>query len=176
MKATGGPIFETHFRGMLALLLGLDRQVAPLIPNLTILRALYTNKTLRQLRCARLAGRDFVIDEFIREATAAAGEASLANIAPYVTSKFSRFISDSSLRNITCQREIIDFDHIVNEGKLLLFYLGKGRFGDQAAGLLASQVVSRIRRSVMKRGTRAGTASLLPLCGRVPALRRRTLR
>jgi hypothetical protein len=156
MKVAGGPIFETHFRGMLALLLGLDRQVAPLIPNLTILRALYTNKTLRQLRCARLAGRDFVIDEFIREATAAAGEASLTNIAPYVTSKFSRFISDSSLRNITCQREIIDFDHIVNEGKILLFYLGKGRFGDQPAGLLASQVVSRIRRSVMKRGTRAG--------------------
>jgi DNA helicase HerA-like ATPase len=48
---------------------------------------------------------------------------------------------------------MIDIDEIVNQGKILLFYLGKGRFGDQAAGLLASQIVSRIRHSVMERGT-----------------------
>ena len=153
MKATGGPMFEAHFRGMLALLLGLDRQEAPLVPNLMIFRALYTNKKLRDELRKKLAGRDLVIDEFLTEAVAVGGEASLANIAPYVTSKFNRFVTDASLRNITCQRCALDLDGIVNDNKVLLFYLGKGRFGDLAAGLLASQVVSRIRHAVMKRGT-----------------------
>ena len=34
---------------------------------------------------------------------------------------------------------------------MLLFYLGKGRFGEKAAGLLASQIVSRIKKAVMMR-------------------------
>lgn len=70
-----------------------------------------------------------------------------------MTSKFNRFVSDLALRNITCQNRTLDFDRIVREKKVLLFYLGKGRFGDLAAGLMASQLISRIRVSVMKRGT-----------------------
>ena len=47
---------------------------------------------------------------------------------------------------------MLDLDDIVNNGKVILFYSGKGRFGDQAAGLLATQFVSRLRWTVMKRG------------------------
>jgi len=58
------------------------------------------------------------------------------------------------LRNITCQNSILDLEKVVNDGKVLLFYLGKGRFGDFPAGLLASQIVSRIRHAIFKRRAR----------------------
>lgn len=152
MRQVAGPQFESHFRGMLGLLLGLEPQQPPCIPNLIVLRLLYTNEGLREYLRQRMAGQDLVIEEWLKEAMAVRGEGKLENMAPYVTSKFNRFVSDLTLRNITCQNATIDFDQVVNEGKVLLFYLGKGRFGDQAASLLASMALSRIRSAVMKRG------------------------
>jgi|GEM_PF-684817 len=151
LKKTGGPIFESHFRSSLGLLLGSESQKAPRIPNLMILRALYTNSDLRDFLIAM--EDDPVLLEFTKEADRAGGEASLENIAPYITSKFSRFISDTALRNITCQSRTLDFNSIVNDGKVLLVNLGKGKFGAQASGLLSSQIVSRICNAAFKRGT-----------------------
>ena len=150
LKKTGGPIFESHFRSSMALLLGSEPQTIR-IPNLMIFRALYTNPDLREFLVA--IEDDPVIVDFVKEAERTGGEASLENLAPYITSKFSRFISDTALRNITCQNRILDIDAVVNEGKVLLFNLGKARFGAQAAGLLSSQIVSRICNAAMKRGT-----------------------
>lgn len=149
LKKTGGPIFESHFRSSMALLLGSQPQESK-IPNLMIFRALYTNSDLRDFMVAM--EDDPVIIDFVQEAEKTGGEASLENLAPYITSKFNRFISDTALRNITCQSRILDIDAIVNEGKVLLFNLGKARFGAQAAGLLSSQMVSRLCNAAMKRG------------------------
>lgn len=151
-----GPVFETHFRGMMSLLLGLEPQTDGRIPNLLVFRTLYTNRELRNSLVERVRFHDLMVDDFIREVSSSTGEMSLNNTASYVTSKFNRFVSDMTLRNITCQNSILDMDDVVNNGKVLLFYLGKGRFGDQAAGLLASQIVSRLRYAVMKRGAGAG--------------------
>jgi hypothetical protein len=148
-----GPMFENQFRGMLGLLLGVDPPAEPCIPNLMLFRSLYTNDDLRDRLKERIKGRDPVLEEAVKEAERTGGEASLRNIAGYVTSKFNRFISDIALRHMVCQRSMLDFDEIVGEGRILLFYLGKGRFGEQSAGLLANQVVSRLRGAVMKRGT-----------------------
>lgn len=154
MRHVGGPMFETHFRGMLALLMGQKQPEPPLIPNLMVFRLLYTQDKLRKFLLQAGAEQDPVLREFINEAVQVTGDAALANMAPYISSKFSRFISDNALRNITCQSAVLDFDRIVNEGKVLLFHLGKGRFGESAAGLLASQIISRIRHAVFKRGPR----------------------
>jgi hypothetical protein len=151
LQQVGGPIFESHFRGMLGLLMGVEPPKTP--PNLMLFRALYTNPELREKLYKKIKGKDFVLEQFIQEVTEHSSnhDLSLQNVSTYITSKFNRFISDEALRNIICQDNILDIDQIVNEGKVLLFYLGKGRFGDQAAGLLASQVISRIRKAVMKR-------------------------
>lgn len=151
LRITGGPIFETHFRGMLALLLGFERPQPPHIPNLLAFRLLYTNDKLRQRLVDDVTGLDYMLDEFVREAMAARRDAAMSELAPYITSKFSRFISDLNLRNITCQNRTLDLEAIVDDGKVLLVNLGKGRIGEYASGLLASQVVSRIQRAVMRR-------------------------
>jgi len=152
MEVAGGPIFESHFRGMLGLLLGQKRPPDSLTPSLMVFRALYTNAKLREHLVKKAQGQDVVIDDFIEEALRAKGDMHISSIAPYITSKFTRFVSDTALRNITCQPRVLDLDDIVNSGKILLFHLGKGRFGELAAGLLASQVIARIRYAVMKRG------------------------
>jgi len=161
MKATGGPIFETHLRGMLALLMGFEPPPEDLIPNLMIFRTLYTNRHMRKTLTRMHEGKDASLDDFIKEAQAAGGEASIRNLGPYISSKFSRFISDTILRNITCQKSILDLEEIVDSGKVLLFYLGKGQFGEAPAGLLASQLVSRIWTAVTGRGAGKGSPFFL---------------
>ena len=150
LKQTGGPIFESYFRGILGLLMGSEPPKPDRIPNLMLFRSFFTNEDFRTFLCAMCD--DLMLDDFVREIENTRGDVSLDHVAPYITSKFSRFVSDIALRNITCQNNILDLDAIVNQGKVLLFHLGKGRFGDQAAGLLASQIISRIRNAVMKRG------------------------
>jgi len=152
MRVAGGPMFETHFRGMLALLLGTQPQRPPQIPNLMLFRSLYTRPAFRRKLADAARGADPLLDDFLAEAMAAKGETTLANVAPYVTSKFTRFIADLSLRNITCQSDALDLEEIVADGRVLLCNLGKGRFGDAAASLLGGQVLSRIRYAVLKRG------------------------
>lgn len=149
LRVAGGPVFETHFRAMLGLLMGLETPTPPAVPNLAAFRLLYTNPAVRLRLTERVRGRDPVLEEFAREVSATTGEGSLSNVAPYITSKFHRFVSDATLRNITCQSRSIDFRDIVDNGRVLLINLGRGRIGDQAAGLLASQVVSRVQQATM---------------------------
>lgn len=149
-----GPVFETHFRGMLALLLGAEPQAEPYIPNLMLFRPLYTSESFLRALVSRQYGKDPVIDEFVLEVLriSSNSEQSMQNIASYITSKVNRFVSDTSLRNITCQNRVLDVDDLVARQRVVLFYLRRGRFGEYAAGLLASQMVSRLRDAVMRRG------------------------
>ena len=151
MKKTGGPMFESYYRSFMGLLMSSEMKKAPRIPNLMIFRALFGNEDLRSLLLAD--ENDHLIVDAVEEALRTGGEASLDNMAPYITCKFSRFINNTALRNITCQNQMLDIDKILKEGKVLLFYSGKGKFGEMASGLLTSQMVSRICNAAMKRGT-----------------------
>ena len=153
LSLAGGPVFETHFRAMLGLLLGTQPQDPNLVPNLMLFRMAYTNAALRRRLRDRVGDDDPVLQTAVEEFESTGGEGSIQNVASYVTSKLQRFVSDAALRNITCQTSLLDIPDIVESGKVLLVDLGKGRFGDMAAGLLASQLVSRIRQAVMGRGT-----------------------
>jgi hypothetical protein len=93
------------------------------------------------------------VKEFVTEAEEAGGETALANVAPYISSKFSRFINDVTLQRIIGQEETsFDCDEIMNEGKIFLVKLAKGRFGPEVSALLANMLVSRFQASAMKRG------------------------
>jgi hypothetical protein len=115
------------------------------------------DKDLRELLLARIqTHRDYALESAIKEAENASGEAALRNMAPYITSKFTRFTSDEVLRNLTCQNRMVDFASVIADRKILLIKLGRGRIGDISAGLLASMVISRLRWAVMKRGAHTG--------------------
>lgn len=151
MKTTGGPIFEQHFRNMMKLLMG-DTKRDAFTPTLLEFIRCYTDRTFRQWLMKSI--NDQQVTDFITEAEGTAGEAKLANISPYVTSKFSRFVNDTTLRNIVGQeKSSFDTDEIMRKGKIFLIKLGKGRFGSQVSALLANMLVARFKFSAMKRGS-----------------------
>ena len=150
MKQCGGPIFEMHFRGMLKLLMG-NRKHDDFSPTLLDFVNCYLDKDFRHWLLARTD--EPATCDFIREMERAGGDASLQNIAPYITSKFGRFVHDRSLcRIIGQQKSSFDIDGILNGGKIFLVKLGKGRFGSTVSALLANQLVTRFKLAAMKRG------------------------
>jgi len=73
-------------------------------------------------------------------------------MAPYVASKLNRFVLDKGLQLMTGQEAMsLDFQDVMNSGKVMLVNLGRGRFGDTISGLLASQIVGRFQNAAMKR-------------------------
>jgi len=153
MRQAGGPIFESNFRGMLKLLMG-DKKRCGFVPTVLEFPILYIDKGFR--KWLKETTGDPQVHDFIKELERTGGDASLDNLAPYVTSKFSRFVNDIRLRRIIGQEHTpFDFREIMDEGKILLVNLGKGRFGESVSGLLASQIVSRFKAAAMSRADQA---------------------
>ena len=150
MKQTGGPVFESYFRGTLKLLMG-DAPRSGYVPTLLEFKRCFTDRKFRHWLKEGI--NDQTVLEYLQEAEAAGGDAQLANVAPYISSKFSRFINDVSLQRIIGQEETsFDFDEIMSKGKIFLVKLAKGRFGPEVSALLASMLVSRFQAAAMKRG------------------------
>lgn len=150
LKVTGGPIFENNFRFMLKLLMG-DGQRSEWKPTLLEFMHCYLDAKFRSW-LEETTGEAEVKD-FVKELERTGGEASLRNLAPYVTSKFGRFVNDVTLRRMVGQEYTsFSFDEIVNKQKIFLVKLGRGRWGSVISGLLANQLVVRIKLAAMKRG------------------------
>jgi hypothetical protein len=150
MKLTGGPMFEQHFRNFLKLLMG-DSVRPQFTPTVLEFIRCYTDSSFRRWLLKSI--EDQQVRDFVAEAEDVAGECALKNISPYVSSKFGRFVNDTTLKRIVGQeKSSIDFDAIMNQGNVLLVKLGKGRFGSEVSALLANMLVTRFKFAAMKRG------------------------
>ena len=150
LMSTGGPIFEMYFRGAMKLLMG-DKVRPGYVPTLLEFVKCFTDSRYRKWLAESIS--DQQLHDFVETAENANGEASLRNITPYITSKFSRFTSDVSLSRIIGQsKSTVTFDSIMEQGKILLVKLGKGRFGSHVSALLANMIVAKFKFAAMKRG------------------------
>jgi hypothetical protein len=142
-----GPMFEQYFRNATLLALeGPDRDAT----LLDISRVL----TDAEYRAQKLAhARNPVVVQFWNDiATKAGGEASLENIVPYITSKFDIFTANDYLRPIIGQRaSAFDFRGIMDEKKILLVNLSKGRLGEINANLIGMIVVGKLLMAALSR-------------------------
>ncbi|MDP1718838.1 MAG: type IV secretion system DNA-binding domain-containing protein [bacterium] len=144
---TMGPMFEQYMRNALLLLMDDPNEHATLmeVPRIFV-DAEYRKRLLQK------ATNPTVIDFWEKEAVKAGGEASLANMTPYITSKFNNFISNDYLRPIIGQpTSSLNFRKIMDEGKILLVNLSKGKIGDINAGLLGMVVVGKILLAALSR-------------------------
>ena len=94
-----GPMFEQYMRNALLLLME-DAPNEP--PTLMQVPRIFTDAPYRARKIARIHN-PVVIDFWEKEAVKAGGDASLANMAPYITSKFGNFISNDYMRPIIGQ-------------------------------------------------------------------------
>jgi type IV secretory pathway TraG/TraD family ATPase VirD4 len=117
-----------------------------------------TNKEFRKMKLEKC--RNPVVVQFWTEvAEKAGGEAALANIVPYITSKFDVFLANEVMRPIIAQeRSSFDFRKLMDEKKILLVNLSKGRLGDINANLIGLILVGKILMAALSRVDSAGDA------------------
>ncbi len=153
MRTTGGPIFEHNFRGMLGLLMG-NKPRENFTATILEFISCYQNEEFRSWLADTTDDNHAL--EFVEELETSRGDVSIQNLSPYITSKFSRFINDTTIRRIVGQSHTsFYFDDIMNNRKIFLIKLGKGRYGANMSALIANQLVSRFKLAAMKRGEMA---------------------
>jgi len=147
MKTAGGPMFEQYFRNATMLVID-DPETGNTL--LDVSRVL-SDQTFRNLKLSRCKNPT-VVQFWTEIAGKAGGEASLANIVPYITSKFDVFLSNDIMRPVIAQKESsFDFRKIMDEKKILLVNLAKGRLGDINSNLIGLIVVGKILMAALSR-------------------------
>jgi len=147
LRQTGGPMFEQYTRNALLLLMDDPTKKFTLMEVPKVL----ADKEFREellVRCQNPVVKDF----WQKEAEKAGGEAALQNIVPYITSKFNVFIANDYMRPIIGQSEsTINFRQIMDEKKILLANLSKGRLGDINSSLLGLIITGKLLMSAFSR-------------------------
>lgn len=143
-----GPMFEQYFRNATMLVIEDPSSGSTLLDVSRVL----ANKEYRNLKLSRC--KNPVVSQFWREvADKAGGEAALANIVPYITSKFDVFLANDIMRPIIAQeKSSINFREIMDGRKILLVNLSKGRLGEVNANLLGLILVGKILMAALSRG------------------------
>ncbi len=142
-----GPMFEQYFRNATMLVIEDPDSGCTLLDVSRVM----TNKEFRQMKLANC--KNPVVVQFWTEvAEKAGGEASLANIVPYITSKFDVFLANDIMRPIVAQeKSSFDFRQIMDNKKILLVNLSKGRLGDINANLIGLILVGKILMAALSR-------------------------
>jgi len=147
LKATGGPMFEQYVRNAMLLIME-DPETGSTLMEISKVLADDDFRKMKLSRCKN----PIVIDFWTKEAEKAGGEAALANMVPYITSKLTTFISNDMMRPIIAQQKsTLNFRQIMDQGKILIFNLSKGRIGEINARLLGMVVVGKILMAALSR-------------------------
>ena len=148
LRQTGGPMFEQYMRNAMLLVME-DPETGSTLMEIPKVLADEDFRRMKLSHCKNPVVRDF----WIKEAEKAGGEAALANMVPYITSKLTTFISNDMLRPIIAQQKsTIDFRSVMDDGKILLINLSKGKLGEINSYLLGMVIVGRILMAALARG------------------------
>lgn len=147
LRQTGGPIFEQYMRNSILLLM---EDVESGNTLMDISRVL-SDEAYRKYKLNKATNTE-VIQFWTKQAEKAGGDAALQNVVPYITSKLTSFVSNDIMRPIIAQQKsTIDFRWAMDNQKILLINLSKGRIGDLNAYLLGMVIVGRILAATLSR-------------------------
>jgi len=147
LSQTGGPMFEQYMRNALLLIMDSPETGSTLMEVPRVFRDVEFRKEKLKLCKDRT-----VVDFWQKEAEKAGGDASLENIAPYINSKLTSFIANDMMRPIIAQQEsTLDFRKIMDEKKILLVNLSKGKIGEINSHLLGMIIVGKLLMAALSR-------------------------
>ena len=140
LKQTGGPMFEQYARNALMLLMDDPNEVYTLMEVPKVMSdAEFRHRLLA--KCNNILVKEF----WEKQAEQAGGEAALNNMVPYITSKFDTFISNDYMRPIIGQtKSSFNFREILDEKKIFLVNLSKGKLGEINSSLLGLIITSKL--------------------------------
>ncbi len=146
MKVGGGAMFEQYFRNSAFLVMEDPESGSTLLEITRVLG----DKEFRDAKLAKC--KNPIIKQFWISAEQTTGDQSLANFVPYISSKFDNFISNDIMRPVVLQQNsVFNFRKIMDEKKILLVNLSKGRLGDINANLIGLVLVGKIQMAALSR-------------------------
>jgi hypothetical protein len=142
-----GPAFEQYFRNATLLVMEDPTTGSTMMDIARVL----SNAEFRRAKLAKSTNP--IVNQFWNEiATKAGGDASLENIVPYITNKFDDFTANDFIRPIVGQQESsFKFREVMDNKKILLVNLSKGRLGERNANLLGLIIVGKIFMAALSR-------------------------
>lgn len=143
-----GPAFEQYFRNA-TMLVTEDPETGNTL--LDVSRVL-SDAEYRKLKLSRC--NNPVVVQFWEEIAEKAGgdTFSLQNVVPYITNKFDVFTANDIMRPIIAQeKSAFDFRDIMDNRKILLVNLSKGRLGERNANLIGLILVGKILQAALSR-------------------------
>ncbi len=147
LKSTGGPMFEQYMRNTMLLMMEDPESGSTLLEISKVL----ADEEFRRYKLSKTK-TPVVKDFWEKEAEKAGGEAALANMVPYITSKLTTFIANDLMRPIVAQQKSsFNFAKAMNEQKIILVKLTKGLIGDINANLLGMVIIGKILMAALGR-------------------------
>jgi len=147
-----GPMFEQYFRNAAGLVVE-DPESGNTLLDISRVLADENYRKMKLEKCGNP-----IIKQFWEEvAGKAGGEAALANIVPYITSKFDVFLANEIMRPIVAQeKSSFNFRDVMDNKKILLVNLSKGRLGDINSNLIGLIIVGKILMAALSRADSYG--------------------
>ncbi len=139
-----GPRFEHSVRNAM-----LTVAAEPGSTFVEVVRALTDSKYVQELLPKV---QDPVIKRYWTDQIAQTSDFHKSEVLDYIVSKFGRFVTNKLIRNVIGQsKSAFDFRKVMDEGKIVLVNLSKGKLGEENSNFLGLVIVPKILIAAMSR-------------------------
>ncbi len=141
-----GPMFEHNMRNVMLTLME-DLQYPGTLADIP---RMFTDIDFQKYKVSKV--KDPIVRSFWEKEMAKTSDFHKSEMLGYLISKVGRFVENEMMRNIIGQpKSAFDFRQVMDEGKILLINLSKGKTGEVNAKLLGLIIVSKIQMAAMSR-------------------------
>ncbi|MFA6005770.1 MAG: DUF87 domain-containing protein [Patescibacteria group bacterium] len=96
--------------------------------------------------------KDPIIRRYWTDQIAQTSDFHKSEVLDYIASKFGRFVTNKMIRNIIGQsKSSFDFRKVMDEGKILIINLSKGKLGEENSSFLGLVLIPKILAAAMSR-------------------------
>ncbi|MEK7075181.1 MAG: type IV secretion system DNA-binding domain-containing protein, partial [Patescibacteria group bacterium] len=141
-----GPMFEHNMRNAMLTLMA-DQEHPGTIVDIP---RIFTDTEFQKYKVSKV--KDLVVRNFWEKEMAKTSDFHKSEMLGYLISKVGRFVENATMRNIIGQAKSgFDFRDIMDNGKILLVNLAKGKTGEINSKLLGLILVSKIQMAALSR-------------------------
>ena len=146
MKTSGGAGFESYFRNTALLVMDHPESGNTILDLLRVL----SDKDYRDYKLSKTTNP--LIKQFWANAEKTTGETGLSNWVPFISSKFDVFLSNEIMRPVISQeKSAFNFREIMDNKKIFLINLSKGRLGELNSYLIGLILVGKFQMAALAR-------------------------
>ncbi len=143
-----GPVFEHNMRNVMLTLMA-DKENPGTITDIP---AMFSNSDFQKYKITKLI--DPTVRAFWENEMAKTSDFHKSEMLGYLISKVGRFVENEMLRNIIGQpKSSFDFRDVMDNKKILLINLSKGKTGEVNSSLLGLIIVSKLQMASMTRAS-----------------------